>query len=104
MTEAAGMAQYLEAAGIEPERIIQEDASTDTSENLAFSGQLLDKTQDRVVIVTNNFHLFRALKIAEKQGYLRLEGIAADSYPAMLPNNLLREFLGVVKDFFVCNL
>jgi uncharacterized SAM-binding protein YcdF (DUF218 family) len=104
LTEAAGMAQYLEAAGIEPERILQEDASTDTSENLMFSSALLDKTQDRVVIVTNNFHLFRALKIAEKQGYLWVEGIAADSYPAMLPNNLLREFLGVMKDFFVCNL
>lgn len=104
ISEAAGMAGYLEAAGIEPERILQEDASTDTGENLEFSAELLDRTQDRVVIVTNNFHLYRAMKIAQKKGYVHVEGLAADSHPTMLPNNLLREFFGMAKDFCVGNL
>lgn len=104
MSEAAGMAGYLEAAGIEAERIMQEASSTNTNENLAFSAAFLDKTGDRVVIVTNNFHVFRAVKIAQKQGYARVEGLAAGAYPAMAPNNLFREFFGVVKDFCVGNL
>lgn len=98
------MYEYLTRAGIEPERILIEDKSTNTYENLIFSGRLLDRERDRVVIVTNNFHMFRTLKIAEKQGFERAEGLAADSLAGMAPNNLLREFLGVLKDFAVGNL
>ena len=104
IAEAEGMYGYLMESGISGERIRKEDQSSSTYENLAFSSKLLDKKQDRVVLVTNNFHVFRALKIAQKQGYLQVEGLAAGSYPAMLPNNLLREFLGVIKDFLVGNL
>lgn len=104
ISEAAGMQSYLIAAGIDEERILVEDKSINTCENLVFSGTLFDKTNDRVVLVTNNFHVYRATKIAEKQGYAHVEGLAAGSYPAMLPNNLLREFLGVVKDFCVGNM
>jgi uncharacterized SAM-binding protein YcdF (DUF218 family) len=104
ISEAAGMKQYLIDAGIEEERIILEDTSTDTKENIVNSGSFLDMSNDRVVLVTNNFHVFRACGIAAKQGYAHVEGLAADSYPAMLPNNLLREFLGVLKDTFVGNM
>ena len=57
-----------------------------------------------MVIVTNNFHVFRALKIAEKQGYTNVEGLAASAVAGLLPNNLLREFAGVLKDFIFGNL
>ena len=104
VSEAAGMRQYLVDAGIEDGRILMEDASASTYENLVFSGRLLDLENDRVVIVTNNFHIFRALSIAQKQGYKNVEGLAASSLPGMAPHNLMREFLGVVKDFVVGNL
>lgn len=104
ITEAAGMKSYLVEKGIAQERIWVEDKSTNTYENLVFSAELLEKEKDTVVLVTNNFHVFRACKIAEKQGYEQIEGLAAASYPAMVPNNLLREFFGVIKDFAVGNL
>ena len=104
MPEAEGMAMYLEAAGIEADRIRLESRSGDTNENLKFSAAFVDKEEDRVVIVTNNFHVFRAVGIARKQGYVRVEGLAAPSYPAMVPNNLLREFFGVLKDVLVGNM
>ncbi len=104
ISEAEGMKTYLLQAGISSERILMEDQSTNTYENLVFSGNLIDKKSDSVVLVTNNFHVFRAVKIAEKQGYSHIEGQSAASYPAMVPNNLLREFFGVVKDFLVGNL
>ena len=104
MAEAEGMYGYLVQAGIEEERILVEDKSRSTYENLVYSGGLLDKENDRVVIVTNNFHVFRALGIARKQNYGKVEGLAADSVLGMGPNNLLREFLGVLKDFAVGNL
>lgn len=104
ITEAEGMKQYLIAKGIEENRIICEEKSTNTYENLANSSAYLDIKSDRVVLVTNNFHVFRACGIARKYGYEHLEGLSAGSYPAMLPNNLLREFLGVIKDTYVGNL
>lgn len=104
MSEAAGMRDFLVTMGIEEERILVEDQSSNTYENLVYSGRLLDRQQDSVVIVTNNFHMFRALSIAEKQGYAHVEGQAAGSVLWMAPNNLLREFLGVLKDFWVGNL
>ena len=104
ITEAAGMREYLLEAGISDERIIVEDKSSNTYENLVFSGELLQAESDRVVIVTKNFHVFRATKIAEKQGYENVEGLSADSVPGLLPNNLLREFVGVMKDFLMGNM
>ena len=104
IAEAEGMYGYLVQAGIGEERILVEDGSRNTCENLMFSGELLDKEGDSVVIVTNNFHVFRALGIARKQGYEKVQGLAADSVFGMAPNNLLREFLGVLKDFVVGNL
>lgn len=104
ISEAQGMKEYLVSKGIEESRILMEDTSTNTYENLINSSYLLDKQNDRVVLVTNNFHIFRACGIARHQGYARLEGLAADSYPAMLPNNLLREFFGVAKDTLVGNM
>lgn len=104
ISEAAGMRAYLMEAGIAQGRILTEEASESTVENLMFSGRLLDKKHDTVVIVTNNFHMFRALGIAKKQGYAHVEGLAADSSPGFLPHNLLREFLGVLKDFLLGNL
>ena len=67
MAEAEGMYGYLVQAGIEEERILVEDKSRSTYENLVYSGGLLDRENDRVVIVTNNFHVFRVLGIARKQ-------------------------------------
>lgn len=98
ISEAEGMKQYLEERGIEEERILVENTSTSTYENLLYSSKLIDKEGDRVVLVSNNFHMYRAMGIARKQGYKNLEGLSAKSYPGMVPNNLLREFFGVVKE------
>ncbi len=110
-TEAQGMADYLVERGIDPARIVQEGASTSTVENLANSMGLMAAESGgaglgdlRVGIVTNDFHVFRAVGIARHLGLEGACGIAAPSDPWYLPNNLLREFLGVAKDFLAGNL
>lgn len=103
ISEAQGMYDYLVARGVDASRIIKEDKSTSTYENLKFSGVLLDKAENEVVIVTNDFHVFRAEKLARAQGYQHAQGLAADSYPPMQMHNLLREFCGVMKDFLMGN-
>lgn len=104
ISEAQGMYDYLVGKGIAAERIIKEDQSRNTSQNIDFSSAFLDKGRDLVGIVTNNFHIFRATHIAKKSGYSHVYGIAAPSEFAMQPNNMLREFMGVMKDFLAGNL
>lgn len=104
VSEAEGMYDYLTGSGIDPGRILLEDQSENTYGNLLYSSRLLDMKKNSVAVVTNNFHVFRAVRIAKKLGYQEVSGLAADSVAGMLPNNMLREFFGVVKDFLVGNL
>ncbi len=104
ISEAQGMYDYLVGRGIAPERIIMEDSSRNTFQNLTFSAEYLDKEKDKVGVVTNNFHVFRAVRIARKAGYCNVYGIAAPGEPFLQANNMMREFFGVVKDFVVGNI
>ena len=102
--EANVMAAYLINRGIDPSRIIIEDQAGNTEQNIEFSMQFIDPEHDRVGIVTNNFHMFRGVRIACKAGIVNVCGIAAESNPLYLPNNMVRESLGVAKDFLAGNL
>jgi len=93
-SEAEGMRRYL--ADIEPERLILEDRSMTTKENLKNSLALTGDVP--IAVVTNNFHLFRAVMTAKKAGYSDVSGIAAGSKLFYLPNNLTREVLAVIKE------
>lgn len=103
-SEAKGMADYLEKSGIARDRILLEDKSTNTVENIRFSKSFIPDENASVGIVTNSFHVYRGVQIAKKQGLKKVQGIAARSYPLFLPNNMLREFFGVTKDFLAGNL
>ncbi len=103
-TEAEGMYQYLVEKGISPDRILLEDQSTDTSENIAYSARLIGGTDVSVGIVTNNFHVFRGVRLAKHAGFEDACGISARSNIYFQPNNLVREFFGVMKDLVCGNL
>ncbi|MBQ8596155.1 MAG: YdcF family protein [Lachnospiraceae bacterium] len=104
ISEAQGMYDYLIQKGIAYDRIIMEDRSENTFQNLTYSAEFLNEEEDTVGVVTNNFHVFRAVKIAKKAGYENVCGIAARGEPFLQYNNMMREFLGVVKDFLVGNM
>lgn len=96
--EAIGMKNYLVSHGVDEARILLETESVNTKENMENSKKLFDPVHDRVGIVTNNFHVYRACALARKAGIQNCCGISAASTPMYLPNNMLREFLGVLKD------
>ena len=103
-SEAHGMSRYLIEAGISEDRILLEEESMNTSENLENCLKMLPENCGKVGIVTNNFHIFRALRIAKKKGYEDVCGIVAPSKPFYLQTNLLREFVGVTKDLLYGNM
>lgn len=103
-SEAEGMYNYLVANGVDSERIILEDQSTSTVENIRNSKALLNDLYNSVGIVTNDFHVFRAVRIAKVQGLKNISGIAAESNAFYLPNNVLRECCGILKDWLFGNI
>lgn len=103
-TEAEGMYRYLTDKGIAPERILMEDRSTDTSENIAYSKALIGRTDVSVGIVTNNFHVFRGVHLAKAAGFQDVCGISARSNVYFQLNNMVREFFGIMKDLVCGNL
>ncbi len=109
-TEAAVMKRWLVDRGIDGGRILEEGRSRDTSENIRFSMEVLQEEIGRdpaaltIGIVTNDFHVFRGTAIAKKLGLPNACGIAAHSNPYYLPQNMLREFFGVLKDLLAGNM
>lgn len=95
--EAEVMADYLILHGIERNRILAEDQSRNTVENIRNSRKLMKEGYDGVGIVTNNFHVYRSVQIAKEQGLEGVCGIAADCNVWYLLNNVLRECGSILK-------
>lgn len=103
ISEAQAMYECLRKAGIEEERLLLEDQSTSTVENLEFSAKLIGK-EKKTGIISQNFHIYRALKLAEHQGYRDVCGIAAGSEPIYQPHFMVREAFAIVKEKLTGNI
>ena len=103
ISEARCMYDNMVAAGIDPARLILEEQSTDTAENLRNSRALIPEGAS-AGLVTNNFHIFRALALARNQGWTDVRGIPVATTMLSLPHYLMREFVGVVYETLRGNL
>ncbi len=101
-SEGEGGRDYLLSKGLSEDRIIVESKSVDTVGNIRNSFLLIDEEGSkklRIGIVTNNFHLYRGMGIAKKVTEDEIYGIAAYMQPLYLPNNMLRETFGIIRDY-----
>ena len=96
ITEAEAMRRLLAENNIGEERILIEDKSKSTIENLKFADELYNLHDKNIVIVTSDYHIFRSLSIAKKLGYKNAAGLAATSQVSVLPAYLLREYDAVM--------
>ncbi len=165
ISEAECMYRYLTAAGVSSERLLLEDGSTSTQENLEFSAELIlqrmadalidassvselksgngfeasgqesgekgiqtgkdfedgsiqsvpepedtgawsgtkseriIEIREPVAILSNDFHIYRALFLAQKAGYQNAFGIPASSDAGMLPHNIMREICAILVSY-----
>lgn len=97
ISEAECIRRDLIALGIAEDRIILEDESTDTLSNLQNSFVLLPPGTERVGIVTNDFHIFRALAMARHISGLEFCGVPAASTPYGFIHYAMREFFAVAQ-------
>lgn len=91
--ESEAMAAYAQDHGVNADRILIEDRSISTEENLRFSKELMEKEKPRIVIVTTAYHVFRALILAKQQG-IKCVGFGAKTKWYFTLNALIREFIG----------
>jgi len=100
-TEAHVMARYLhEQRGIPHERILQEGNSISTEENLLFAHEILQEhfghDNFTVVVVTSDFHLYRAVRLARQVGF-EVNRVGAHTEWYTWPMYYLREMFSVVN-------
>jgi uncharacterized SAM-binding protein YcdF (DUF218 family) len=110
ISEAAAMARYLTDRGFPPDRLILEDQSASTEENLLFSKAIMDQQRPpapgdpgaQCVIVTSGFHAFRAAIIARRLG-INGQATGARTAGYYWPGAMLREFAAVLFSYKVIN-
>ena len=96
--EAVVMKNYLVAAGVEEERIIVEQNSTSTVENLEFAAELIDKynCHEDVVIVSDRFHQYRA-SLAAKDAGLNSYALSCETAWYLVAHYWFREMAGIAQ-------
>lgn len=97
-SEAQCIRDELVARGVDASRILMEDKSTTTAENLAFSAALIGDKRARVGIVTNNYHVWRAVRTARRAGLENACGIAAEYTGTTLLHYMVREAVCIAVD------
>jgi len=100
VTEAYAMSEYLIEKGIKRERLILEAQSTSTQENLLFSSKYIQSSKNNLLIITSDYHMFRAKMLGKRLGY-KVQGISAKSLRKKLPKQFIREIFAVLKDLIV---
>lgn len=100
ISEAQCMSDYLVSKGISPDRIIMEDKSASTYENLKFSQEIIETNNlcDKITIVTDGYHQLRAEMIASGLG-MEAYNISAHTSPWLVPTYWVREWFGIVYQF-----
>ena len=99
------MAAWLVERGFPADRLLLEDQSRTTEENLVFSKAIIDDLRPgaRVTVVTSDFHAFRAALLARRLG-IRGQVTGARVAGYYRPSALLREFAAVFLRYRVINL
>ena len=95
VSEAKVMYDYLVTKGIVSTRMRLEDTSTDTIENIQNCKSYID-TESKVVVLSSNYHVYRASKICEKAGF-EVHTLGSKAPILLLPNQFLHEKLGFIK-------
>ena len=99
ISESASMKGYLMERGVPEERIVEEDRSTDTHENMRFSKEkiLQRDPNGRIAFSTTNYHVFRSGLYARREK-MRAVGMGAKTRWYFWPNAAVREFVGLLTE------
>ena len=97
MPEADAIKNYLLSKGISEDKILVENKSVNTFQNITFSKNLINqqKNNANIAFSTTNYHVFRAGCIADDEG-IKIEGIGAKTKSYFWINAFIREFIATL--------
>lgn len=97
ISEAECMYRYLVKEGIASSRIIKEDNSTTTRENLRFSKKIMEKKEmgNNIAIATSEYHQYRASQIAKSLGF-SVGAVPSHTAWWLFPTFYVRELYGIL--------
>ena len=102
ISEAECMYRWLVNKGIDPARIYKEDQSTSTEENIAFSKEVIEENGlfQKIVIITNEYHIFRAGMIAD-ENVLTWGAKPAKTAFWLFPTYYVRELYAILAEWIL---
>ncbi|MCR5718853.1 MAG: YdcF family protein [Oscillospiraceae bacterium] len=97
IAEAESMHNYLIGQGIPESRILVEDKSATTRENMRFSYAKIKAQEQnpRILFSTTNYHVLRSGILSRSEG-LEADGIGSRTKWYFWPNAFIREFIGLL--------
>ncbi len=100
VSEAEVMKRYFQAHGIDESRIIKEERSTTSDENLKYTKELLISLNGEeiknILIITSEYHMFRAKHMASRY-YSNVYGVCSETPTTVMINYAIREYMAVLK-------
>lgn len=96
----------LASYGIDESRILAENKAKDTIQNFMFSAELFAEHEgisveevlvSPVAVVTSDFHLARAERLAARMGFSDVYGVASKTPPLFVLNSYCREICSYIK-------
>ena len=102
ISEAQAIYNYMTKHGIYKNRLLKEEKSTDTTENIRFAKELLpSENSSPVGVVTNDFHLYRSAMIMKKAGISDVCTISAPTpnVPLLHTSLFLREYFSILFEY-----
>lgn len=95
ISEAEAMKNYLLSVGISEEKIILENRSTTTMENLTFSKALMDDENSPCTVSTSSYHVLRSAMFSKRVG-LNAQCVGGKTASYYYPAAFLREYAALI--------
>ncbi len=99
VSESSAMKQYLMEHGIPESRIIEEDRSVNTHQNMLFSKEkiMAANPEGKIAFATTNYHVFRS-GLHARRVKMKALGMGAETKWYFWPNAAVREFVGLLTE------
>lgn len=101
ISEALAMQRYLHQQGVPNNRIIMENQSTNTYENIKFTKRIISERETKsadIICVTSQFHIMRALRLGQKLK-LKFHGLGSHTPYHFLEYAMIRDFLALMFQY-----
>ena len=96
-TEAAAMNGILKERGVPEGKMLLEDKAKTTGQNFANAAKIADPSRP-VVVITNDYHMERAVSTAKKAGFMDIQRMPARSTALNYPANVIWEVIMMINE------